>query len=432
MNHPDGGPIADINNEVLIDEESDEFDVHDEFDHVEDAVAAIKAGKPVIVVDAKDRENEGDFICAAELITPEIVNFMLRKGAGVLCTPMVKEFADRLELQPAVVNASNDTPFHTNFLVQVDHVESGTGVSPENRARTVQELANPKSKPTDFVKPGHISPLLAKEGGVLRRAGHTEATVDLCRMAGLQPVGCLIEILSPSGHGMASGEELFAMAKEFDLPIISITRLIRYRREREQLVKRVVDVSIKTEDYGEPRFIAYEVQHEDQEPMAIVWGDLHSVEAPLIRMHSSCFTGDVLGSLRCDCGDQLHMSVEMIHKEGAGAVVYLPQEGRGIGLVAKLKAYQLQDQGYDTVEANLKLGYKSDLRDYMVGLQILKDLGLKKIRLLTNNPKKTGAFEKWVDLKVVEQIPIVAHDHEHRKKYMDTKRDKMGHNLPKS
>lgn len=427
MNQADSLQNAEPTSIELEDAES----ADDGFDRVEDAVAAIKAGKPVIVVDAKDRENEGDFICAAEHITPEIINFMLRHGAGVLCVPMTAEFADRLELYPAVANVPNNTPFHTNFLVQVDHIDSGTGVSTENRARTVRELANPNSQPSDFMKPGHISPLLAKEGGVLRRAGHTEATVDLCRMAGLQPVGCLIEILSPSGSGMANGPELQEMAREFDIPIITITRLIRYRREREQLVKRVVEVPIKTADYGTPSFVAYEVQHEDQEPLAIVWGDLSSVEAPLIRMHSSCFTGDVLGSLRCDCGDQLHMAMTMISKEGAGAVVYLPQEGRGIGLVAKLKAYELQDQGFDTVEANLKLGFKSDLRDYMVGLQILKDLGLKKIRLLTNNPKKTGAFEKWVDLKVVEQIPIIAPCDTHRKKYMDTKRDKMGHSLPK-
>ncbi|MCA8988744.1 MAG: GTP cyclohydrolase II [Planctomycetaceae bacterium] len=405
-------------------------DDHLDFDSVETAIEAIRAGKMVIVVDARDRENEGDFICAAESITPEMVNFMLRQGGGMLCVPLVDEVAQRLNLGFAAAQEPNTTPHHTNFLVQVDHHTAGTGVSAENRARTVRALANPQARPSEFLKPGHVSPLLAKEGGVLRRAGHTEATIDLMRLAGLQPVGALIEILSPSGSGMATKEELKEIARQFELPMISISSLIHYRRQREQLIKRVVEVTIKTRDYGSPRFIAYRVEHEDQEPLAIVWGDLQSVEAPLIRMHSSCFTGDILGSLRCDCGDQLHMAMSMIVREQAGAVIYLPQEGRGIGLTAKLQAYQLQDQGYDTVEANLKLGYKADLRDFMVGLQILKDLGLSKVRLLTNNPKKTEAFEKWVDLKVVEQLPIVAPPDENREKYLATKRDKMGHRLP--
>lgn len=410
-------------------ENDEEFETSD-FDSVEEALEAIRQGKMVIVVDAKDRENEGDFVCAAESITPEMVQFMLRQGGGVLCVPLVEDVANKLQLSPAVVGIVNSTPHQTNFLVQVDHVDSGTGVSADNRVRTIQALANPLSKSEDFVKPGHISPLLAKEGGILRRAGHTEATVDLCRMAGMRPVGCLIEILSQNGNGMADGEELKQIAEKFDMPRISISQLIRHRRKKEQLVKRAVEVDIKTGNYGTPHFIAYEVQHEEQEPLAMVWGDLSSVEAPLIRMHSSCFTGDILGSLRCDCGDQLHMAMERIVEEGAGAIVYLPQEGRGIGLSAKLKAYKLQDQGLDTVDANLKLGFKADLRDYMVGLQILKDLGLTKIRLLTNNPKKTVAFEKWVDLKVVEQLPLVAPPDENRQKYMATKRDKMGHSLP--
>ncbi|MBB02756.1 MAG: bifunctional 3,4-dihydroxy-2-butanone-4-phosphate synthase/GTP cyclohydrolase II [Rubinisphaera brasiliensis] len=401
-----------------------------QFDRIEDALKAIQNGEMVIVIDARDRENEGDFVCAAESITPEMVNFMLRQGGGVLCVPMVEEDATRLNLGYAAGQSPNNTPHHTNFLIQVDHYTAGTGVSPENRAKTIQALADPHSKMEDFVKPGHISPLLAKEGGVLRRAGHTEATIDLMRLAGMRPVGALIEILSPTGSGMANLEELKQLAVEHDMKIISISELIRYRRQREQLVKRIVEVPIKTADYGTPSFIAYSVEHEEQEPLAIVWGDLQSAEAPLIRMHSSCFTGDILGSLRCDCGEQLHMAMKMIHNEGAGAVVYLPQEGRGIGLTAKLQAYQLQDQGYDTVEANLKLGYQPDLRDFMVGLQILKDLGLTQIRLLTNNPKKTEAFEKWVDLKVVEQLPIIAEPDEHRARYMATKRDKMGHKLP--
>ncbi len=399
-------------------------------DTVESAISQMKRGGLVIVIDDQDRENEGDFFCAAELITPDQVAFMLRKGGGLLCVPLVEEVANRLHLYSAAGPVLNNTPHQTNFLVQVDHLSAGTGVSTENRARTIRALAKPTSEPGEFVKPGHISPLLAKEGGVLRRAGHTEATVDLCRLAGLQPVGCLIEILSQKGHGMASFEELKEISVEHEIPMISIAQLIRYRREREQLIRREVEVEIKTQNFGAPHLIAYKVAHEEQEPLAIVWGDLTSVKAPLIRMHSSCFTGDILGSLRCDCGDQFQAACDMIHQEGVGAIVYLPQEGRGIGLTAKLKAYQLQDQGLDTIEANLKLGFKEDLRDYMVGLQILKDLGLTEVRLLTNNPKKTDAFEQWVNIKVVEQIPLVAPHEEHREKYMATKRDRMGHKLP--
>lgn len=397
---------------------------------IDRALQQLKEGKPVIVIDAQDRENEGDLICAAELITPETVNFMLREAAGVLCAPMSQDIADRLRLHPLVDEESNNTPFATPFLMMVDHKDAGTGVSAHNRCLTLRALADPESKPEDFVRPGHINTLYARDGGVLRRAGHTEATIDLIRMAGLQPVGALIEICSQQGPGMADSEELEAMAEKFDLPMITISEIIQHRRVREQLVSREVEVQIPTEEYGIPTMISYKVEHDTQEPLAIVWGDLSSVEAPLVRMHSSCFTGDILGSLRCDCGDQLHMAMKMIQQEGCGAVVYLPQEGRGIGLSAKLKAYQLQDQGLDTVEANHKLGFQADLRDYMVGLQILKDLGLNKIRILTNNPKKTEAFENWVDLKVTEQVPIVAPPHEHRAKYMETKRLKMGHLLP--
>lgn len=395
------------------------------------ALDALRSGRMVIVVDARERENEGDLICAAESITPEMVDFMLRQGAGVLCAPLTADIAERLRLNPIVDNESNTSPHQTPFLMPVDHVESGTGVSAEARTRTIQALADDNSVPKEFVRPGHINPLLAREGGVLRRAGHTEATIDLLRMAGLKPVGCLIEMCSRRGTGMADTEELQEFATEHDLPMITISQIIQYRRVREQLIHREVDVEIQTADYGRPRFIAYKVAHENQEPLAMVWGDLSSVDAPLIRMHSSCFTGDILGSLRCDCGDQLHMAMEMILQEGTGAVVYLPQEGRGIGLTAKLKAYELQDQGLDTVEANHRLGFKSDLRDYMVGLQILKDLGLTKVRILTNNPKKTEAFEHWVDLRIVDQIPIIAPPDAHRERYLATKRDKMGHQLPK-
>jgi 3,4-dihydroxy 2-butanone 4-phosphate synthase/GTP cyclohydrolase II len=399
---------------------------------IDDALTALRRGKLVIVVDALDRENEGDFICAAESITPEIVDFMLRVGGGVLCVPLTLDTAERLRLSPAVASDRNTAPQQTQFLVQIDHRESGTGVSPDNRAKTIRAMADPRSMPGDFVQPGHVSPLLAKEGGVLRRAGHTEATVDLMRLAGLRPVGVLIEICSKRHFGMAGFTELQDLSREHGIPIISIEELIRYRRMREQLVRREVEVVLPTKDYGTPTVVAYSVAHEDQEPLALVWGDLRAAEkAPLVRMHSSCFTGDVLESLRCDCGDQLRMAAQMIYKEGTGAVVYLPQEGRGIGLLAKLKAYKLQDEGLDTVEANHRLGFKADQRDYMVGAQILKDLGLTKIRVLTNNPKKTdSAVFHGVDLEIVEQVPIIAPPLQNREKYLATKRDKMGHLLP--
>ena len=395
---------------------------------IELALERLRRGGMVIVIDPQDRENEGDFVCAAETITPEQVNFMLRHGSGMLCVPIASEVAERLQLRTMVER--NTSPNQTPFLIPVDHRDAGTGISTENRAKTIREMSDPRSRADDFVRPGHIHPLLAKPGGVLRRAGHTEAVVDLMQLSGMKPVGVLIEILSPTGNGMATQEELAAMSREFDIPIITIEELIRYRRLREQLVTREVEVDMPTR-YGTARMIAYHVAHDDQQPLAIVFGDLRATEAPLIRMHSSCFTGDVLDSLRCDCGDQLHMALQTISEAGAGAVVYLPQEGRGIGLVAKMKAYKLQDEGYDTVEANHKLGFKADMRDYMVGLQILKDLGLSKIKLLTNNPKKTSAAVfTGVDLEIVEQVPIIAPPEKHRKRYMATKRDKMGHLLP--
>lgn len=401
-----------------------------DFSSIDEGIAALKQGRMVIVLDADDRENEGDLICAAETITSEQVAFMLRYGGGVLCVPIDGETADRLHLTPLVEEGSNSTANRTHFLTPVDHVSAGTGVSADNRAKTILALADPNSKHSDFVKPGHVDILLAKDGGTLRRAGHTEATIDLLRMAGMQPAGAIIEILSQKHTGMADRDELRELAAKYDMPMITIDDLLRYRRLGERLIHREVEVNIETGEFGSPKFIAYKVDHEAQEPLAMVWGDLSSVEAPLIRMHSSCFTGDILGSLRCDCGEQLHIAMGMIAEDGAGAVVYLPQEGRGIGLTAKLKAYQLQDEGYDTVEANHKLGYKSDQRDYMIGLQILKDLGLSKIRLLTNNPKKTESFEQTWDLKVVEQVPLIAPPVKQREYYMATKRDKMGHHLP--
>lgn len=400
---------------------------------IQQAIEALKSGGMIIVVDDEDRENEGDFVCAAESITPEQVDFMLRVGRGTLCVPIIADDASRLKLRPVVDESSNTAPNKTAFLRAVDHVSAGTGVSAINRARTIRALSDPSAVTDDFLQPGHVNPLMAMDGGVLRRAGHTEATIDLMRLAGKRPAGALIEICSQHTHGMADYSELEALSRQYSIPMISIEELIRYRRTREQLVTRVVSVLIPTAELGTPLVVGYQVTHENQEPLALVWGDLSKAEAPLVRMHSSCFTGDVLDSLRCDCGDQLRMAMQMIHDEGTGVVVYLPQEGRGIGLLAKLKAYRLQDEGLDTVEANHRLGFKADMRDYMVGLQILKDLGLTRVRLLTNNPKKTDAFVySGVDLTVVEQVAIVAPPHKCRTGYMAAKREKMGHLLPDS
>ena len=389
-----------------------------------------RAGRMVIVVDAADREDEGDFICAAEKVTPEIVHFMTRQGGGLFCMPVLPSLAQEKGFSLMVEN--NTSPTGTPFTVPVDHRSCHTGISAAERARTVHAVLDPSSKPEDFRTPGHLFVLMAKEGGVLRRAGHTEATVDLARLAGLTPAGVLCEICSREGHGMAGAEELQAIAEEFSMPIVSIEDVIRYRREREQLVHRVpgADAELPTH-YGNGRVIGYRVDHETQEPVAFVFGDPTAVEAPLVRMHSSCFTGDLINSLRCDCGDQLQIALQRIGEERAGVLVYLPQEGRGIGLIEKLRAYQLQDEGLDTVEANEALGYRADPRDYMVGLQILRDLGLTRIRLLTNNPKKVDAFVySSIGIEVVDQVPLLAPPEPARERYLATKRDKLGHRLP--
>jgi 3,4-dihydroxy 2-butanone 4-phosphate synthase/GTP cyclohydrolase II len=324
----------------------------------------------------------------------------------------------------------NTAPLKTQFTIPVDHVSTRTGITAQERSRTILAILDPKSKPTDFVRPGHLFPIVAKEGGVLRRAGHTEAAVDLARMAGLAPAGVLCEILDETGN-RASRDYLARLSEETGLCVISIEELIRYRRIREKLVYRIAEADLPTK-YGRGRAIAYGVKYESQEPFVLQLGEPSKVEAPLVRLHSSCFTGDLLSSLRCDCGDQLHLALEMISREGTGVLVYLPQEGRGIGLVEKIRAYKLQDDGLDTVEANLALGYRADTRDYGVGIQILKDLGLTKVRLLTNNPKKTDAFIYGsFDLEVVDQIPIVSAANEHNARYLATKRDKLGHQLPK-
>lgn len=397
------------------------------FSTIDAAVAAIARGEVVIVVDAEDRENEGDFVCAADTATTEIVNFMICHGRGQVCMPILPDVARRLDL-PMMVEA-NSTPLGTAFTVPVDHKTARTGITAGERATAIAAILDPASRPTDFVRPGHLFPLVAKEGGVLRRAGHTEAAVDLARMANLAPAGVLCEILDAEGN-RANREQLFALAREHGLEIISIEELIRHRRTREKLVDRIAEAELPTK-WGRFRVMAYGVKFESQQPIVITMGDVAAAAAPLVRLHSSCFTGDLLDSLRCDCGDQLHMALDMIGREGCGVLVYLPQEGRGIGLVEKIRAYQLQDQGLDTVEANLALGYKADSRDYGIGIQLLKDLGLSRVRLLTNNPKKTDAFiYGGFDLEVVDQVPILPPVHEFNEKYLATKREKLGHRFP--
>jgi 3,4-dihydroxy 2-butanone 4-phosphate synthase / GTP cyclohydrolase II len=399
------------------------------FSTIQSAVDAIAKGEVIIVVDAEDRENEGDYICAAETATPEAVNFLIG-GRGQFCAPLLPETAKRLGLAPVV--ETNTAPLGTSFLTPIDHRTAKTGITADERCRTVRAMADGKTTAGDFVRPGHVHPLLAKEGGVLRRAGHTEATVDLCRMAGLAPVGVLCEILNERGE-RATRDELHAIAAKQNLKIISIEQLIAHRRVSEKLVSRITQAKIPTAHYGEFTIIAYEVKFEAQQPLVLVKGELDKTEAPLVRLHSSCFTGDLLDSLRCDCGSQLQMALQMIEDAGVGVLVYLPQEGRGIGLINKIRAYELQEKGADTVEANLALGYKADMREYGVGIQILKDLGLRKVRLLTNNPKKVDAFiYDGFDLQVVDQVPIVAPTNPHNEKYLSTKRDKMGHKLPAS
>jgi 3,4-dihydroxy 2-butanone 4-phosphate synthase/GTP cyclohydrolase II len=400
--------------------------VADSFSTILDAVEAIRRGEVIIVVDAEDRENEGDFICAAEKATPQLVNFILN-GRGQFCVPLLPELARKLELFPIV--EQNTAPLGTGFLTPIDHRSGKTGITAAERAKTVQAMVEATSVAGDFVRPGHVHPLLAKEGGVLRRAGHTEAAVDLARMAGCAPVGILCEILDETG-ARATHKQLFEMARKHNLKVISIEQLIAHRRTSEKLVSRIAEAHLPTR-YGDFKVIAYSVKYESQEPIVLVKGDPAAEDSALVRLHSSCFTGDLLESLRCDCGDQLHMALERISQEKSGVLVYLPQEGRGIGLSAKIRAYALQDEGHDTVDANLMLGYKADQRDYGVGIQILKDLGLRRVRLLTNNPKKIDAsIYGGFDLEIVDQVAIIAPMHEYNVQYLQTKRDKMGHRLP--
>jgi 3,4-dihydroxy 2-butanone 4-phosphate synthase / GTP cyclohydrolase II len=397
------------------------------FSSIIEAVEQIKRGGVVIVLDDEDRENEGDFVCAAELATPESINFLL-SGRGDFCMPILAETARRLEVVPLV--QTNTTKLETAFLTPLDHVSAKTGITASERAFCVREICNPASKASDFVRPGHVHLLLAREGGVLRRAGHTEAAVDLARMAGLAPAGVICEVLDETGN-RATRDGLMEIAHRHSLPIITIEDLISHRRTSEKLVSQIATAKLPTR-FGDFQIVAYNVKFENQQPIAIVMGEpSKQTKAPLVRMHSSCFTGDLLESLRCDCGDQLHMAMERIAAEGHGVIVYLPQEGRGIGLAEKIRAYALQDNGMDTVDANLALGYQADSRDYGVGIQILKDLGLRQIRLLTNNPKKLEAFNlRGYDLEVVDQVPLLPPANVHNANYLTTKRDRLGHRIP--
>ena len=401
------------------------MDTSFQFSKIEEAIEDFRQGKFVIVVDDEDRENEGDFITPAEMITPEKVNFMLREGRGVLCAPITISRAKELELPHQV--EENTSMLGTPFTVTIDKLEGcTTGVSAHDRAATIQWLANPEAKSGDFGRPGHINPLYAQDNGVLRRSGHTEASIDLARLAGLKPAAALIEILNPDGT-MARMPQLIEKAKEFDMKLIQIKDLIAYRLQRESLVEKGVEADMPTA-YGHFRIIPFRQKSNGLEHVALIKGKWDPDEPVLVRMHSSCATGDIFGSQRCDCGEQLHKYMQLIEKEGKGAIVYLIQEGRGIGLMNKIAAYKLQEEGLDTVDANIHLGFDPDLRDYGVGAQILREIGISKIRLLTNNPVKRVGLEGY-GLEIVENVPIEITPNQYNERYLRTKKERMGHTL---
>ncbi len=393
---------------------------------VEAIIADIRAGHMVIVTDDEDRENEGDLICAAEKITPDLVNFMVREGGGMLCVPVSLEIAQKLNLESMV--PENREAFRTDFTVTVDAAQGiTTGISTADRARTIKLLSDPKSTEADFVQPGHINPLVAKPGGVLRRAGHTEAAVDLCRLAGLREAGVLIEIMNPDGS-MARLEDLKKFGKKHGLKICSIADLIEYRRRSEQLVEKLEVVDMPT-DFGDFKLHLYRSLLDGVHHVALVMGTIDGKKPTLVRVHSECLTGDIFTSRRCDCGSQLHAAMRRVSEAGSGVIVYMRgHEGRGIGLHGKIQAYKLQEQGLDTVEANLKLGFGMDLRDYGIGAQIIHDLGVRKIRLITNNPRKIVGLDGH-RLEIVEQVPIISEPNPHNQRYLETKKKKLGHKL---
>ena len=393
---------------------------------IESAIEDIKAGKLVIVVDDEDRENEGDFITASRNVTPEVINFMSKYGRGLICVSLLEDRCQELGLELMV---NNNTALHeTAFTVSVDLLGHGcsTGISAHDRSKTIQALIDPSTKPEELGKPGHIFPLRAKKGGVLRRAGHTEAAVDLARLSGFEPSGVLVEIMNDDGS-MARLPELIAIAQKFDFKIISIKDLIEYRIKRDSLIDEIVRVDMPTQ-FGHFKLVAFQEKNSSNEHLALIKGTWQPNEPVMVRVHSSCFTGDILGSLRCDCGEQLHKAMQMVEAEGKGVILYMNQEGRGIGLVNKLKAYRLQEEGMDTVEANLHLGFPMDKRDYGVGAQILRHLNINKLRLISNNPKKRAGLLGY-GIEIVDTVPIEVVPNPHNEKYLQTKRDKLGHSL---
>lgn len=394
------------------------------FHSIEEAVEDLKAGKIVIVVDDEDRENEGDFVALAEEITAESINFMVTHGRGLVCTPISEEIALKLDLSPMV--AANTDSHGTAFTISVDHISTTTGISAQERAATVRELVNEGSVPSDFKRPGHIFPLIGKKGGVLRRAGHTEAAIDLAKMAGSKSAGVICEIMKEDGT-MARVPELVELAKQHNMKLITIKDLITYRNKTEQMVKREVEINLPTE-FGDYKAIGFSNILDDKEHVALVKGEVSHDEPVLVRVHSECLTGDVFGSNRCDCGPQLHAALSQIEKEGRGVLLYMRQEGRGIGLINKMKAYKLQEEGLDTVEANEQLGFAPDLREYGIGAQILKDLGISKMKLLTNNPRKIAGL-KGYDLEVTERVALQMPHNKSNEDYLKTKKSKLGHML---